>query len=232
MITMSPKESEELLETLSIEVRELSLGSNGELPRISGPPDPLRFLREFVVPNRPCIITNAIDHWPALRSWDNFYLCNKLAQSLVSCHFTPDGRADAIVDDGVFASALVETLPFPEALQHVLSSNSGQCVAYLQQQNNCFPLEFAALADDADGDITWASEAFGCKPEVVNLWIGTPESVTSFHKDHYENLYAVVSGEKHFTLLPPTDVHRMYVKKYPVAQYERTLFSGCRRQGA
>lgn len=96
-------------------------------------------------------------------------------------------------------------------------------MAYLQQQNNCFPLEFAALADDADGDITWASEAFGCKPEAVNLWIGTPESVTSFHKDHYENLYAVVSGEKHFTLLPPTDVHRMYVKKYPVAQYERTV---------
>lgn len=25
------------------------------------------------------------------------------------------------------------------------------------------------------------------------------------HKDHYENLYCVVSGEKHFILLPPTD---------------------------
>ncbi|CAN0880297.1 AP-4 complex subunit epsilon [Linum grandiflorum] len=28
-------------------------------------------------------------------------------------------------------------------------------------------------------------------------------------KDHYANLYAVVSGEKHFLLLPPTDVHRI-----------------------
>lgn len=27
----------------------------------------------------------------------------------------------------------------------------------------------------------------------------------SVHKDHYENLYCVVSGEKHFVLLPPTD---------------------------
>ncbi|GCC20442.1 hypothetical protein chiPu_0019002, partial [Chiloscyllium punctatum] len=25
------------------------------------------------------------------------------------------------------------------------------------------------------------------------------------HKDHYENLYCVVSGKKHFILLPPTD---------------------------
>ncbi|KAG0613312.1 hypothetical protein M758_6G093600 [Ceratodon purpureus] len=170
----------------------------------------------------------------------------------VSCHFTPDGRADAVVEaavesdllglgyengDGgqegggiaegdarglVFASALVEVLPFPEALNHVLRSSRECSVAYLQQQNNCFPLEFSALSDDADGDIGWASQALGCKPEAVNLWIGTQDSVTSFHKDHYENLYAVVSGEKHFTLLPPTDVHRMYVKKYPIAHYERT----------
>lgn len=27
----------------------------------------------------------------------------------------------------------------------------------------------------------------------------------SVHKDHYENLYCVVSGEKHFVLMPPTD---------------------------
>lgn len=25
------------------------------------------------------------------------------------------------------------------------------------------------------------------------------------HKDHYENLYCVISGEKKFILLPPTD---------------------------
>lgn len=27
----------------------------------------------------------------------------------------------------------------------------------------------------------------------------------SVHKDHYENLYCVISGEKNFILLPPTD---------------------------
>ena len=246
----------ELLDALSHEVRELSLGCTGEVARIEGSPDSLRFLREFVMPNRPCIITNAIDHWPALRLWSNSYLRAQLAHHSVSCHFTPDGRADALVEatvdsdlllheglgyahgDGgqegeivktgnasglVFASALVEALPFPEALNHVLGSSCEGSVAYLQQQNNCFPLEFSALSEDADGDIGWASEALGCKPEAVNLWIGTRHSVTSFHKDHYENLYAVISGEKHFTLLPPTDVHRMYVNKYPTAHYERTV---------
>ncbi|XP_076929672.1 lysine-specific demethylase JMJ32-like [Bidens hawaiensis] len=51
-------------------------------------------------------------------------------------------------------------------------------------------------------------------------------SETSFHKDHYENLYAVVTGEKHFLLLPPTDVHRMYVREYPAARYNYSQETG------
>lgn len=30
--------------------------------------------------------------------------------------------------------------------------------------------------------------------------------VTSLHKDHYENIYVVIRGTKHFTLYPPTEV--------------------------
>ena len=34
------------------------------------------------------------------------------------------------------------------------------------------------------------------------------------HKDHYENLYCVIKGEKIFTLIPPSDqVHVPYGKK-------------------
>lgn len=93
-------------------------------------------------------------------------------------------------------------------------------VAYAQQQNDCFRSEYLELRDDCDEEIEWATEAFGGDlPEAVNLWIGNEFSETSFHKDHYENLYAVVTGEKHFVLLPPTDVHRMYIREYPAAQY-------------
>lgn len=99
------------------------------------------------------------------------------------------------------------------------TEKGSKCVAYLQEQNDCFRNEYSALSQDCDDHIPWASEALGCLPEAVNLWIGNHLSVTSFHKDHYENLYAVVTGEKHFLLLPPTDVHRMYIRQYPAAQY-------------
>ncbi|EEF28988.1 pla2g4b, putative [Ricinus communis] len=211
------------IKSLWDEVRELSLSTTIE--RLDSPPTPLEFLRNYVSPNKPCIISNAISHWPALSLWPNHsYLTHSLSHSSVSLHLTPHGRADSLVPTPTnslcFASAHVKSLPFPLAVNWVLNSQVGKSVAYLQQQNDCFRTEyFDALGSDCDGHIEWATEAFGCLPEAVNLWIGNHLSETSFHKDHYENLYAVVSGEKHFLLLPPTDVHRLYIRDYPAAQY-------------
>ena len=237
------------IETLWEEVRELSLGQSGSVERLDSPPTPLQFLRDFVSQNKPCIISNATPHWPALSKWSgDSYLIETLSTSssssaqMISVHLTPDGRADALVpfndinktNDAslsqsstslCFASAHVQHMTFPEALNFIRfpSNNSNstqpQVVAYAQQQNDCFRSEYSALSDDCDSHIPWASEALGCLPEAVNLWIGTHLSETSFHKDHYENLYAVVTGHKHFVLLPPTDVHRMYIRDYPAAQY-------------
>ncbi|CAL1373862.1 unnamed protein product [Linum trigynum] len=225
------------VESLWEEVRELSFGTSVE--RLDSPPSPLDFLRRFVSANKPCIISNAVSHWPALSLWpDHNYLTRSLSDSLVSLHLTPDGRADSLVPlssgSPCFASAHVERVPFPRALQFVLDSSSKSeeastrdpSVAYLQQQNDCFREEYSNLSGDCDPHIAWATEALGCPPEAVNLWIGNHLSETSFHKDHYENLYAVVSGEKHFLLLPPTDVYRMYIRDYPAAHYSYDLEGG------
>ena len=49
--------------------------------------------------------------------------------------------------------------------------------------------------------------------------IGDGRSETSFHKDHYENLYCVVRGTKTFRLLPPSDVWRLNMRWYDAAVY-------------
>ncbi|PON46753.1 JmjC domain containing protein [Parasponia andersonii] len=236
------------IEILWEEVRELSLGKSRRVERLDSPPTPLQFLRDFVSQNKPCIISNATLHWPALSNWSSdSYLIEALSTSsspapTFSVHLTPNGRADALVPLNdinkandvssslsttslCFASAHVQHMPFPEALKLISSTSNNsnntppKVIAYAQQQNDCFRSEYSALSDDCDSDIPWASEALGCHPEAVNIWIGNHLSETSFHKDHYENLYAVVTGRKHFILLPPTDVHRMYIRDYPAAQY-------------
>ena len=75
----------------------------------------------------------------------------------------------------------------------------------------------------ADHHVSWASEAFGTDPDAVNIWMGNSESVTSMHKDHYENLYAVVRGQKTFILHPPTDIHCIPYKTYKLAQYKENV---------
>ncbi|XP_057448869.1 lysine-specific demethylase JMJ32 [Lotus japonicus] len=221
----------EEIEELWSEVRELSLGNSGRVERLESPPTSLQFLRNFINPNKPCIISNAITHWPALSSWTHpSYLSQTLSSSTVSLHLTPTGAADALAPHPstslCFASAHVQHVPFTDALNLISSSHPSKFVAYAQQQNDCFRSEYSSLAGDCDPHIGWATEAFGAQPEAVNLWIGTQQSQTSFHKDHYENLYAVVTGEKHFLLLPPTDVHRLYIRDYPAATYKYSWDTG------
>ncbi|KAK3029740.1 hypothetical protein RJ639_038017 [Escallonia herrerae] len=221
---------EQDIENLWQEVRELSLGTTAQIDRLPGPPTPLGFLRDYVSPSKPCIISAATKHWPAAALWPSTaHLLRALSSSPpVSLHLTPNGRADSLAPHPslpspslCFASAHVAPTPFPHALAAIQSSDlHAGFVAYAQQQNDCFRSEYSALGDDVEAHVPWASEALGCMPEAVNLWIGNGSSETSFHKDHYENLYAVVTGEKHFLLLPPTDVHRMYIREYPAAQYK------------
>ncbi|XP_059275496.1 lysine-specific demethylase JMJ32 [Lycium ferocissimum] len=227
------EEEEEAIKNLWQEVRDLSLGTTTQITHLSSPPTPLQFLRDYISPNKPCLISNSINHWPATTLWHSTsYLLKTLSSNTVSLHVTPTGHADALTPHPnypstlCFASGEVQHLRFPDALTRVLESEQNKCVGYLQQQNDCLRSEYGVLSEDCDSDFDWASEAFGCLPEAVNLWVGNELSETSFHKDHYENIYAVVSGEKHFLLLPPTDVHRMYIREYPAANYHYSQDAG------
>jgi hypothetical protein len=96
----------------------------------------------------------------------------------------------------------------------------------LQHQNSNLTEELPALLEDVDPELPWASAAFGAAPEAVNLWIGDHRSATTFHKDHYENMYVVLRGTKVFHLLPPTDCYRMALQVQPLAQYVK-VSGGC-----
>lgn len=164
----------------------------------------------------------------------------------VTVAVTPNGRADAVcnIEAGSTSNLLQPYFVLPcerqmqmsDFLEHLVhqqpssqqdtsceaQENNGsppdqQEIMYLQQQNGNFTSHFPELLGDIDPEMPWASQAFGTSPDAVNLWIGNDQSVTSFHKDHYENLYAVVTGEKTFTLLAPCDAYRMHLAHYPVA---------------
>ncbi|XP_058842566.1 bifunctional peptidase and (3S)-lysyl hydroxylase JMJD7 isoform X1 [Acipenser ruthenus] len=211
------------LREFSIEARELFLGRS--VPYLEQPPSPLHFHRDWLCPNKPCIIRNAIRHWPALSKWSPAYLRAAVGSKLVSVAVTPHGYADAVFGDR-FVMPEERRMPFASLLDLIESRGGGgvdgrRGVFYMQKQCSSLTEELPELIGDVDTEIPWMSKALGKHPDAVNFWLGEEAAVTSLHKDHYENLYCVISGEKHFILLPPSDRPFIPYELYPPATFKQ-----------
>ncbi|XP_064148208.1 cytosolic phospholipase A2 beta isoform X4 [Loxodonta africana] len=113
-------------------------------------------------------------------------------------------------------------LPLSSVLDVLEGSAQHPGVLYVQKQCSNLPNELPQLLSDLEPHVPWASEALGKMPDAVNFWLGEAAAVTSLHKDHYENLYCVVSGEKHFLLHPPSDRPFIPYELYTPATYQLT----------
>ncbi|XP_058521994.1 bifunctional peptidase and (3S)-lysyl hydroxylase JMJD7 isoform X2 [Ochotona princeps] len=180
--------------------RELSVPT--AVPYLDEPPTPLCFYRDWVCPNRPCIIRNALCHWPALHKWSLPYLRATVGSTEVSVAVTPDGYADAVRGDR-FVMPAERRLPLSQVLDVLEGRAWHPGVLYVQKQCSNLPAELPKLLPDLEPHVPWASEAL-------------------VHKDHYENLYCVLSGEKHFLLHPPSDRPFIPYELYTPATYQLT----------
>lgn len=104
-----------------------------------------------------------------------------------------------------------------ERTREVPPGAPGSSVPYVSRQCGSLPDEFPRIARDCDAHIAWATEAFGHPPDAVNFWCGDERATTTFHRDHYENVYCVVTGVKTFALLPPCDAYRLRARPAPAA---------------
>lgn len=181
-------------------------------------PSPLEFHRRWVSPNLPVIIRGGASHWDAVNKWTRTYLKGKVGELAVTVAVTPNGFADA-VHGGVFVTPEERVMKFGEFLDILEARERSKAVFYIQKQNSNFTDEFKELAVDVDTDVCWATAAFGKEPDAVNFWMGDERAVTSMHRDHYENIYCVVSGHKDFILLPPTDLPWVPYEYYKTGQF-------------
>ncbi len=206
---------------------------------------PVDFAREIYSRYHPAILVGMTDHWPASENWTRDYLLSKLGDRKVSINLTPDGMADsiqtvlphdALPEEGEEKATPKEYFVYPAEVEMTISefytllddrhttSNSSPIIPYLSQQNDNLRQHLPELLEDIDLYVPLAREVFGCDyPEAVNLWIGDERSVSSMHKDHFENFYFVISGEKTFTLLPPSDTAFIPEFIYPTARYTAAI---------
>ncbi|ORY91719.1 cupin-like domain-domain-containing protein [Leucosporidium creatinivorum] len=219
---------EKALQTLIKDYQDLNSSTIAE---IDYTPSPLEFSR-FVGQNRPLVIRGQgqREQTPALEKWSNAYLVEKV-QEKVAIAVSPEGNADSIVNDEIFVEPATVELSMQDFLSKLdrpqpsppLSNPTADPVYYLQSQNGNLGGEYEALLRDvgAEGP-SFAREVFAQDPDACNLWIGDQRSVTSLHKDPYENIYLVIRGSKTFTLLPPAEFYCLHEQIYPHATYNFT----------
>jgi len=179
-------------------------------------PSALDFMR-YVARNRPFIVRSGANDWKACRNWTADFLRKVMKGTSVQVAITPLGNADAVVDCGnenlLFVQPYELQEDFDDFLDYVQKdtarinegSQTGN-VKYAQTQNDSLREEYSRLFTDVPSDIPFARIALEKSPDAINFWLGNERSITSLHKDNYENIYVQVTGEKHFILLPPVEM--------------------------
>lgn len=200
-----------------------------KIPEFHSSGNTVSFLREHVCQSIPCVWRGAARSWPAVLLWatDNFgYLKERVGDRKVCVGWTPDGRADAVVavsnsdlNDGnqskVFAmpshelqsiSSLLDNFQGVNTSENCEEVNNVEGIPYYSAQNSSLTKDLPELMDDLDVEtIRFATAAFEGSATAINVWIGDNRSVTTTHADPFENIYAVITGSKQFTLRPPCD---------------------------
>lgn len=142
---------------------------------------------------------------------------------------TESSNADAVVEqtDGqlLFVQPWEQEEPFRDILNYIRDQDPylpRGPIKYAQTQNDNLKGEYKALLADVPGNIPWARIALEKDPDAVNMWLGNNHSVTSLHKDDYENIYAQIRGQKSFFLLPPIMAPCVNEQVLSTARYEWT----------
>ncbi|KAI8378295.1 jmjC domain-containing protein 7 [Choanephora cucurbitarum] len=198
-------------------------GSNVQI--YSKPPPALEFLRESVHPNRPALIKGAFNHWPARTQWTNDHLCSKMGDATFTVATTPNGYADAVTHDTLtrkeyFAMPYKARMSFNAFLDITEGRTVTENAHYVSLQNGSLSVEYGSLEQDVDQSIEWCSEALGKSPDAVNFWFDDYKSITSLHKDPYENCYAAIREQKTLIFYPPTEYYCMHETMYQNAIFE------------
>lgn len=200
-----------------------------KIPVLDSLPTPLVFLRDFVQNSRPvvldvgCLPVADPSHFGRERLLELVG-----AEHIVTVAVTRTGRADSVID-GVFVKPLERRMRFGDFLDAIAGEGGGGGqageVLYASKQNSSLTEEFPALLDQLPDPGPWLGEVFGAaRVDAVNLWLGDRRSVTSAHRDNYENLYLVLRGQKTFTLFPPTDAAVLgTIKRWPAATLDENL---------
>lgn len=159
-------------------------------------PTPARFRRDYEAPRVPVVLRGLAASWPAMERWSLACLRSEHGDLRVTAARVDRGAV--VMDDRLGLAHEELTLgAFLDGLRE------GARDRYVMSPLAALPPELARAAPPPAycADAPWRDG---------NLWIGAPGTVSGLHFDVADNLHAVVSGRKRFTLAPPRESAALY----------------------
>ncbi|EUC40325.1 hypothetical protein COCMIDRAFT_109108 [Bipolaris oryzae ATCC 44560] len=178
----------------------------------------------------PCIIEDAIQHWPALneRPWANpDYLLSqtlggrRLIPVEVGKSYTSEGWGQRIITFRSFMETyMLPTTRSAHPPNPLQSTQDEPVVGYLAQHDLFAQIPSLRL-DITIPDYCYTDPAPSphlphIKPvakldePLLNAWFGPAGTVSPLHTDPYHNILAQVVGYKYICLYAPSETHRLY----------------------
>lgn len=175
---------------------------NTSVPRRAGVSRP-EFLTEYYASNRPVVLTDLTDGWPARTLWTPAYLRERCGEASVEV------MTDRETDDDYELNSEQHrrSMGFAEYVDRIEASGTSNDI-YLVANNHFFerPGVSALWNDFTLPEYLDPQDVHG----TVFFWFGPGGTITPLHHDIANVLFVQVYGRKRITLIPALQTHRVY----------------------
>jgi Cupin-like domain len=183
-------------------MRQLDPGNSG-IPRHAGLSRE-RFLADYYTANRPTVLTDVADSWPATQVWTPDYLKDTVGAEVIEVMTGRENDKEYEIN----LDAHRKAMRFDKYVD--LVTNSDPTNDFYLVANNHFLDKpgTAALWADFSCDERFLDPA--AASQRVFFWFGPAGTVTPLHHDVSNILLAQVRGTKRVTLVPALESHLVY----------------------
>ncbi len=175
----------------------------GEIERI--PPPPFKdFVKDYLSKNRPVILTDAMEDWPAYQKWNLDYFRQVHGNSVVSIQ---DGRdSDPHFErNQKFHRSEIKFSKFLDRLESTESSNDIYMTAGNMSEHKDSFIKIFADCESLD-----IGDGYLAGPPDGSLWIGSRGTITPLHFDMINNLFCQIMGRKRVRMVPSWSMPWVY----------------------
>ncbi len=160
-----------------------------------------KFLAEYYATNRPVVLEDICEEWPARRLWSPEYLMETIGDAEVEV-MTDRGEGNG---NDINLEQFRSRMGFDEYVKRVLATEWSNSL-YLVANNK---LMSEKVAQPLWKDFTLDKRYMKADRNRTStfLWFGPGGTVTSLHHDIMNIMFHQLDGWKHFILISPLDTH-------------------------